>query len=110
MRFRNSWLVFGAYLLVLALLSLVLPSGQDNYYSKIAMTAGIAVTLAVSLNIVNGFTGQFSIGHAGFMAIGAYLAAALARWMGEADPLGLTQGALGREALVAISILLSGSA
>ncbi len=36
------------------------------------------MTLAVSLNIVNGFTGQFSIGHAGFMAVGAYAGAAVA--------------------------------
>jgi branched-chain amino acid transport system permease protein len=33
------------------------------------------VVLAVSLNIINGITGQFSIGHAGFMAVGAYLSA-----------------------------------
>ncbi|HEX8154924.1 MAG TPA: branched-chain amino acid ABC transporter permease, partial [Thermoanaerobaculia bacterium] len=35
------------------------------------------ITLAVSLNLINGFTGQFSIGHAGFMAVGAYTAAYL---------------------------------
>ena len=35
------------------------------------MLCGINVILAVSLNLVNGFTGQFSIGHAGFMAVGA---------------------------------------
>ena len=39
------------------------------------MVAGINIILAVSLNVVNGFTGQFSIGHAGFMAVGAYTAA-----------------------------------
>ncbi len=36
---------------------------------------GVNVVLAVSLNVVNGFTGQFSLGHAGFMAVGAYAAA-----------------------------------
>jgi branched-chain amino acid transport system permease protein len=36
---------------------------------------GVNVVLAVSLNVVNGFTGQFSLGHAGFMAVGAYTAA-----------------------------------
>jgi branched-chain amino acid transport system permease protein len=41
----------------------------------ILMAAGINIILAVSLNVVNGFTGQFSIGHAGFMAVGAYTAA-----------------------------------
>lgn len=38
---------------------------------------GINIILAVSLNLINGFTGQFSIGHAGFMAVGAYLGAVL---------------------------------
>ena len=38
---------------------------------------GINIILAVSLNLINGFTGQFSIGHAGFMAVGAYLSAVL---------------------------------
>src|SRR5215831_5040716 len=38
---------------------------------------GIAVILAVSLNIVNGYTGQFSIGHAGFMLTGGYVGAAI---------------------------------
>ena len=38
---------------------------------------GINVILAASLNLINGFTGQFSIGHAGFMAVGAYVGAVL---------------------------------
>ncbi len=37
----------------------------------------INIILAVSLNLINGFTGQFSIGHAGFMAVGAYLGAVM---------------------------------
>lgn len=41
---------------------------------RLLSTVGIFVMLAVSLNIVNGFTGQFSLGHAGFMAVGAYVA------------------------------------
>jgi branched-chain amino acid transport system permease protein len=40
-----------------------------------AVVIGVNVVLAVSLNVVNGFTGQFSLGHAGFMAVGAYTAA-----------------------------------
>ena len=35
--------------------------------------AGINIILAASLNLINGYTGQFSLGHAGFMAIGAYV-------------------------------------
>jgi branched-chain amino acid transport system permease protein len=45
------------------------------YVTRVVMLAGVAVTLAVSLNLINGFTGQFSIGHAGFMAVGAYSSA-----------------------------------
>ena len=45
------------------------------YYIRIMMLSGISITLAVSLNLINGFTGQFSIGHAGFMAVGAYSSA-----------------------------------
>ena len=45
------------------------------YFTRIIMLSGIAITLAVSLNLINGFTGQFSIGHAGFMAVGAYSSA-----------------------------------
>jgi branched-chain amino acid transport system permease protein len=45
------------------------------YYLQVLCLAGINITLAVSLNLINGFTGQFSIGHAGFMAIGAYASA-----------------------------------
>ena len=42
----------------------------------------IAVMLAVSLNLILGLTGQFSLGHAGFMAVGAYTAAVIT---GKAD-------------------------
>lgn len=44
----------------------------DAYYMDIALTVGINIILAVSLNLVNGHTGQFSLGHAAFMAVGAY--------------------------------------
>lgn len=41
---------------------------------------GIMISMAVSLNLINGFTGQFSLGHAGFMAIGAYTSACVTTW------------------------------
>src|SRR5438477_10276418 len=43
------------------------------YPRRIMLDTGIAIILAVSLNIVNGYTRQFSIGHAAFMAIGGYV-------------------------------------
>lgn len=49
----------------------------NNYYLGIAIDVGINIILAVSLNLINGHTGQFSLGHAGFMAVGGYAAAKL---------------------------------
>src|SRR5947209_3118444 len=45
------------------------------YNQRIVMLIGFNIILAVSLQLINGFSGQFSLGHAGFMAVGAYLAA-----------------------------------
>ena len=50
-----------------------------DYYLQILMLAGINIIVTIGLNLINGFTGQFSIGQAGFMAIGAYLTAMLAK-------------------------------
>lgn len=50
---------------------------DDGYWINQLTIIGIAIILAVSLNIVNGFTGQFSIGHAGFLSLGGYLAGSL---------------------------------
>lgn len=50
---------------------------DQPFYAKLVTDIGIAIVLAVSLNMVNGFTGQFSMGHAGFMAVGGYAAAAI---------------------------------
>lgn len=47
------------------------------YHVQVLSLACINIILVVSLNLINGFTGQFSIGHAGFFAIGAYLSAYL---------------------------------
>lgn len=53
--------------------------GNDmNYYRLLVSLAGIYITLAVSLNLINGITGLFSIGHAAFYQIGAYTTAFLA--------------------------------
>jgi branched-chain amino acid transport system permease protein len=62
---------------LLALPVLLVADGllRDSPFANYLLSIiGVNVILAVSLNIVNGMTGQFSIGHAGFMAVGAYLA------------------------------------
>jgi len=43
-----------------------------QYYLTVIMTMGIFIILSASLNLVNGYMGEFSCGHAGFMAVGAY--------------------------------------
>jgi len=47
----------------------------NRYYLGVAIDIAINIILAVSLNLINGHTGQFSLGHAGFMAVGGYTAA-----------------------------------
>lgn len=72
---NNLWLL--AFVAVAGGLDFAFRRGLDPYHYKILVDVGIAVTLAASLNLINGITGQFSLGHAGFMGIGAYAAAAL---------------------------------
>ncbi|MBI2517640.1 MAG: branched-chain amino acid ABC transporter permease [Opitutae bacterium] len=78
----------------------------DAYYLDVAVGIGINIVLAVSLNLVNGYTGQFSLGHAGFMSVGAYLSAAVTmllgpKILGEAGGPAWQQGGLFFGALVA---------
>jgi len=74
--FKNSlWLGVGLCL-CLVLQQLVAPHIYP-YWLSILIYSGINITLAVSLNLINGMTGQFSIGHAGFMAVGAYVSSIL---------------------------------
>lgn len=63
--------------LLLFIINPTLSQSINPYLYSIIIYSGINITLAVSLNLVNGMTGQFSIGHAGFMSIGAYVSAVL---------------------------------
>jgi branched-chain amino acid transport system permease protein len=58
----------------------LLESHTDGYTRQILIAIGINVILAVSLNLINGITGQFSLGHAGFMAVGAYATGAILKY------------------------------
>ena len=67
------WLPLAAtYVIVLLLVQVGI---VDPYAQVTLATICINIVLAVSLNLITGFTGQFSLGHAGFMAIGAYTTA-----------------------------------
>lgn len=69
----NSILYICIFLVILYILNKTL----DPYKLRILNLCGIYVVLGLSLNLINGFTGLFSLGHAGFMAIGAYTTALL---------------------------------
>lgn len=107
-----------ALLVLVALFGLnLLVKGISPYYQRILILAGISVTMAVSLNLINGYTGQFSIGHAGFMAIGAYTSAAISYYCGNLNKPGndgimlfLTSGGLQLPEGVAAVIFFAGVA
>ncbi len=61
--------------MIVALLALAQGS-LNNFYLRVS-TIGIYVILSASLNLTNGLTGDFSLGHAAFMSVGAYASAIL---------------------------------
>jgi len=79
MRLTRKLLYAAAAVAVLLVLNHVFEHGVGDfqirgYEARVVSLIGIAITLAVSLNLINGLAGQFSIGHAGFMAVGGYSA------------------------------------
>ncbi len=69
--------IFLASAIVLSFLATLVEHRLNPYYFQIIIYIGINIVLASSLNLINGFAGQFSLGHAGFMAVGAYTSAVL---------------------------------
>lgn len=73
--FKKRLVIAAAILFVMAVL--IRMDIIDEYTALIFTFAGINVIIALSLNLISGFTGQLALGHAGFMAIGAYSTAVL---------------------------------
>jgi branched-chain amino acid transport system permease protein len=85
----------------------VLDSQLNPYFLRVLVNCGIAGILAMSLNLINGCAGQFSLGHAGFMAVGAYVSAGLT----TVFPAGVfLQSALGVGFAIGIGGLVAGFA
>ena len=79
---KKNLLILGSILLTFAIVQVLITIGIINSFYEITIaTICINIILAVSLNLVTGFTGQFSLGHAGFMSIGAYVCAIIAMQM-----------------------------
>jgi len=53
----------------------------NDYWQLVLLFMGINIILTVSLNLINGYMGEFSCGHAGFMAVGAYVTSVLTVWL-----------------------------
>ncbi|HHY37059.1 MAG TPA: branched-chain amino acid ABC transporter permease, partial [Firmicutes bacterium] len=70
----NRWgpILTGAVILCLLVFLYWAGGNLNPYQVRILNLIGINIGLGLSLNLINGFTGQFSLGHAGFMAVGAY--------------------------------------
>ena len=99
----KRFLIWLGAAVVLALAWGLPASGPLNpYVVQILMYVGINMILTLSLNLVNGYMGEFSVGHAGFMGIGAYVASVLTvavlprAWAALAFPAVLVCGGAGR--------------
>jgi branched-chain amino acid transport system permease protein len=106
--------LLGAVVLLLVLYAVSAAMGREGllgfglgaYEAEVLMLVGINITLAVSLNLINGFTGQFSIGHAGFMAIGAYSSAYFTVYHGQELERALGGGTFAHALVFTVAILI----
>lgn len=83
---------------------LLLTGVIDSFLFLNVVTIGINIILAVSLNLITGYTGQFSLGHAAFMAIGAYASGLLTARLGMPFIVGI----LGAAVMAALAGILIG--
>jgi len=72
--------------LIVLLLFVIVIAGSwlrifNEYWQLVLLFMGVNIILTVSLNLVNGYMGEFSCGHAGFMAVGAYVTSILTVWL-----------------------------
>lgn len=75
-------------LLAASIVTVVADVGVDAFVQLMFIYVIINAILALSLNLINGITGQFSLGHAGFMAVGAYVSAYLSSVTSVFSPFG----------------------
>jgi branched-chain amino acid transport system permease protein len=95
-RTKTQWMLMIGFLVILFTAPLYL----SNYWMGVFDFIGISIIAAVGLNILTGYCGQLSIGHAGFIAVGAYTSAILTSRFGVPFPAaliiaGLMAGSIG---------------
>ncbi len=91
---KNLFKILFIVVLYLTVLVLMNVNIIDSYIFLNIVSIGINIILAVSLNLITGFTGQFSLGHAAFMSIGAYASGILTAKFGMPFIIGIIGAAL----------------
>ncbi len=96
LRTKTHW----ALLAVLLVILFLAPLYWGNYWLGIGSLIGINLVAIIGLNILTGYCGQLSIGHAGFIAVGAYTSAIMTNRLGLPFPVafissGLAAGLIG---------------
>lgn len=96
---QKRWVATFALVVILGLVFGIVQFGissglLSDYLLTNLFLIGINIILASSLNLINGFTGEFSLGHAGFMAIGAYAGTVITVKLGLPFPLAIIAGML----------------
>ena len=89
-KFNYKYLVFG----LLAIIAIILPAFLSSSLLGIVCRVLLYATLAGSLNVINGYSGQMNIGHAGFVCIGAYTGALCATKLSMPFPVQLLAGGM----------------
>lgn len=85
---RQNWFRAAAILLSYAVVTILLKGGLLNrQYTSLLVPIAVNIMLAVSLNLVTGFLGELTLGHAGFMSIGAYTGALISLNFGATEVL-----------------------
>jgi len=96
---KTPFLGLGLLAVVLAVLPFVLP---NSFYLDLAVRMAINAIIVIGLNLLIGFAGQISLGHAGFLGIGAYASAVLPTHFGWHPLLALLAGAAASALLAAL--------
>jgi branched-chain amino acid transport system permease protein len=96
---NHSYIGLYIVVAVLLVLPLVLP---NSFYVDLAIRMAINAVIVLGLNLLIGFAGQISMGHAGFIGIGAYASAELPTSFGWHPLLAMVAGALAASGLAAV--------
>src|SRR3954463_7020831 len=92
-RSKGFWISILLALVVFITIQFLIVLGAINpFYQNMIFTIAIHIMLATSLHLIIGITGQFSIGHAGFLALGAYASAVVTMKLELPFSLGLLAG------------------